>query len=415
MDFFNYKQDQLFAEDVSIEEIVSAHGTPCYIYSRATIERHWHAFNDAFEKHDHKICYSVKANGNLGILNLFTRLGSGFDVVSGGELQRVLKAGGKPEHIIFSGVGKTADEIQEALTLGIYCLNVESVSELERIQAISQSLNIQAPVSLRINPNIDAKTHPYISTGLKNNKFGIEFNKAKSLYLNRHQFSHVNFIGIDCHIGSQLTDLSPFLQALDILLALADELTAEGVPIEHLDLGGGLGVTYTDETPPLPSELSAKICARLDNRPYEIILEPGRAIMANAGILVTKVEYLKNHHDKHFAIVDAAMNDLIRPALYQARQTIVPVKPRKDVPAQSFDIVGPVCESSDFLAHDLTLSLKQNDLLAVRGAGAYGSVMSSNYNARRKAPEILVDGDRFHVIRERESFDDLIRHEKILP
>jgi diaminopimelate decarboxylase len=415
MDYFNYKDDVLHAEDLAIDEIVKKYGTPCYIYSRRTIERHWHAFNDAFGEHDHLICYAVKANSNLGILDVFARLNSGFDVVSGGELERVLLAGGSPKKIIFSGVGKTASEITHALKIGIHCINVESVSELNRIQAIASQLNIKARISLRINPNIDAKTHPYISTGLKNNKFGIEFNKAKTIYVNADSYSHLEFIGIDCHIGSQLTEISPFLDALDVLLSLADDLVKEGLTIEHLDLGGGLGVTYTDETPPLPDELAKQIRQKIDNRPYEIILEPGRAIMANAGILVTKVNYLKTHHDKYFAIVDAAMNDYIRPALYQADHQIIPVKPRVDAPQHQYDIVGPVCESGDFLGLDKALALKEGDLLAIRGAGAYGASMSSNYNTRQRAAEILVDGDTHYLIRERDSFETLIRHERLLP
>lgn len=415
MDYFNYHNNDLYAEEIPIKTLVEEYGTPLYIYSRRTIERHWHAFNNAFAKHRHLICYAVKANSNLGILNVFTALGSGFDVVSGGELERVLYAGGDPKKIIFSGVGKTSDEIAHALKIGIHCINVESQSELARIQAISQHLDIKAPISLRINPNIDAKTHPYISTGLKNNKFGIEFEKAKSIYLNAKDYTNLDFIGIDCHIGSQLTELSPFLEALDILIALADELVTKGHAIKHLDLGGGLGVKYTDESPPLPDALANKISEKIDNRPYDIILEPGRAIMANAGVLITKVEYLKTHHDKHFAIVDVAMNDYLRPALYQADHTIVPVQKDNEVKPIPYDVVGPVCESSDFLGINKTLSLKEGDLLAIRGAGAYGSSMSSNYNSRMRAPEVLVEGTEHHLIRERDSFETLIKHERLLP
>lgn len=414
MDYFDYKEDILHAEEVALPDMVKAYGTPLYVYSRRTIERHWHAFNNAFKKHNHLICYAVKANSNLGILSLFTQMGSGFDVVSGGELQRVLHAGGDPQKIIFSGVGKTHNEIQQAIQLKIHCINVESVSELKRVNHIAKKLNAKAPVSLRINPNIDAKTHPYISTGLKNNKFGIEFDKAKQLYLQASDFTHVNMIGIDCHIGSQLTELSPFLEALDILIDLADELVQNNIPIKHLDLGGGLGVTYTTEHPPLPHELAEKVSEKIDNRPYEIILEPGRAIMANAGILVTQVEYLKTHHDKHFAIVDAAMNDYIRPALYQADHAIIPIVRTPSLPVLKYDIVGPVCESSDFLGLNKSLQINEGDCIAIRGAGAYGASMSSNYNSRLRPAEILVDGETVHLIRERDTFDTLIQHEKTL-
>lgn len=414
MDYFDYNEDILYAEEVPLTELIQQYGTPLYVYSRRTIERHWHAFDSAFNKHDHLICYAVKANSNIGILSLFAKLGSGFDVVSGGELQRVLYAGGDPQKIIFSGVGKTTHELEQAIQLKIHCINVESVSELNRIQTVAQRMNLHASVSLRINPNIDAKTHPYISTGLKNNKFGIEFNKAKQLYLQNAEYTHLDFIGIDCHIGSQLTELSPFLEALDILLKLADELVDAGIPIKHLDLGGGLGVKYTNEHPPLPHELAEKVSNKIDKRPYQIMLEPGRAIMANAGLLITEVEYLKTHHDKHFAIVDAAMNDYLRPALYQADHSIIPVEIKQSLPTYTYDIVGPVCESSDFLGLNKPLQIEEGDYVAIRGAGAYGASMASNYNSRNRPAEVLVDGNRIHLIRERDTFDTQIKHEKLL-
>ncbi len=410
MDYFNYVNNELFAEQVPISDIAKTVKTPCYIYSQKTIERHWHAFNDALGQHDHLICYAVKANSNLAILNILNQMGSGFDVVSGGELFRALKVGADPKKIIFSGVGKTHDEIRMALDANILCINVESESELHQIEKISSEKNISAPVSLRINPDVDAKTHPYISTGLKENKFGIEYQKAKSLYLSHSHFPHINFIGIDCHIGSQLTSLAPFIAALDKLIILADELTSSGLAISHLDLGGGLGVTYHDEDPPAPFDLAKAIAKKVQNRPFKIILEPGRAIMANAGILVTNILHLKPHHEKNFAIVDAAMNDLLRPALYQAYQQIIPVIKSNDEPIP-FDIVGPVCESGDFLGHDRRLALREGDLLAIRGAGAYGFSMSSNYNSRPRVAEILVNEEHFRIIRHRESYEFLCQNE----
>lgn len=414
MDHFLYQNNQLMAEDVSVADIAKEYGTPLYIYSKATISRHWHAFNEALGAHPHIICYAVKANSNLSLLALFERLGSGFDVVSGGELKRVLHVNGAREKIVFSGVGKTHDEITLALKSRIACINIESVAELKRVEAISQSLGIKAPVSLRINPDIDAKTHPYISTGLKENKFGIAFDKARELYHQHAAFPNIAFIGIDCHIGSQLTELEPFILALRKQIRLADELNESGLAIKHLNLGGGLGVTYMDETPPEPKALALAVKNELENRPYELILEPGRAIMANAGILVTEVEYLKNHHQKHFAIVDAAMNDLLRPALYQAEQNIVEVSVNDHIEAQTYDIVGPVCESGDFLGKNRQLKITEGDLLAVRGSGAYGASMSSNYNSRMRAAEVLVDGNTIQLIRQRETFDDLIKNELLL-
>jgi len=412
MDYFNYKNAQLYAENVPVQDIAMQYQTPCYIYSKKTIIRHYNAFTNALGTHPHLICYAVKANSNLSILKLLVALGSGFDVVSKGELERVLHVGADPNKIIFSGVGKTENEINYALAQKIHCINVESVSELERIQQLSEQQNMIAPVSLRINPNINPKTHPYISTGLKDNKFGIDFNKAAGIYHNHKNYPNLNFIGIDCHIGSQITELPPFMEALDKLILLADELAkTEGLTIKHLDLGGGLGVSYKDEKPPEPNELAQSVKKRLANRPYQIILEPGRAIMANAGILLTKVEYVKPHHDKNFAIVDAAMTDLLRPALYQAWHNIIPVKQNNTPSAQLYDIVGGVCESGDFLGHARLLHIEENSLLAIRSCGAYGFSMSSNYNSRPKIAEIMVDDSKTQLIRRRETFNDMINNE----
>lgn len=412
MDYFNYQNKHLFAEELSVSDIVNKYGSPIYIYSKKTIIRHYHAFNDALGSHPHLICYAVKANSNIGILKILADLGSGFDVVSKGELQRALYAGADPAKIVFSGVGKTVEEIEFALSEKIHCINVESIAELNRIQEISAKQNITAAVSLRINPDINAQTHPYISTGLKDNKFGIAFDKASDIYHNYHKYPNIKFIGIDCHIGSQLTTLEPFMEALDRLIGLADQLAEkDGLSIEHLDLGGGLGVTYDNETPPDPAQLAAKVKQRLAERPYKIILEPGRSIMANAGILVTKVEYLKEHHEKYFAIVDAAMNDLLRPSLYQAWHNIISVDVNNSHPTRTYDVVGGVCETGDFLGHQRKLAIDESSLLAVRSAGAYGATMSSNYNTRPKLAEVLVDGSRSYLIRQRESFADMIKNE----
>jgi len=418
MDYFNYKNGELFAEDVAVSDIAKAYGTPCYVYSRATLERHWHAFDNAFNDQPHLICYSVKANSNIGILNLLARLGSGFDIVSVGELERVLKAGGDPEKVVFSGVGKRADEMKRALEVGIRCFNVESEDELERLNEVAGSINKVAAISIRVNPDVDAKTHPYISTGLKENKFGIDINTVEEVYARAARMPNIKVTGIDCHIGSQLTDVAPFMDALERLIALAKRLKDQGINIQHLDLGGGLGVRYKDETPPLPSDYTAQLFTNEHVKQYEILIEPGRAIAANAAILVTQVEYLKHGDDKSFAIVDAAMNDLIRPSLYQAWQEIIPLKQtRNDDPGENtrmYDIVGPICETGDFLGKDRKLDLKQGDLLAVRSAGAYGFTMSSNYNTRPRVAEILVDGDKTHVIRERETIDHLFANESII-
>ncbi|MDD1795651.1 diaminopimelate decarboxylase [Enterovibrio makurazakiensis] len=416
MDYFNYQDDgQLWAEELPLAQLAETYGTPLYVYSRATLERHWHAFNNAVGDHPHLICYAVKANSNLGVLNVLARLGSGFDIVSQGELERVLAAGGDPAKVVFSGVAKTADEMARALSLGIKCFNVESESELDRLNQVAGELGKVAPVSLRINPDVDAKTHPYISTGLKENKFGIAFDRAREVYQYAHSLPHLAIHGIDCHIGSQLTELAPFIESTDRLLALIDALRADGIQIKHLDVGGGLGVTYHDEKPPQPSEYAKALLDRLDNhQDIELVFEPGRAIAANAGVLLTKVEFLKHNAEKNFAIIDAAMNDLIRPALYQAWQDIVPLRPREGE-AKTYDLVGPVCETGDYLGKDRALVLEAGDLLAVRSSGAYGFVMSSNYNTRRRAAEVIVDGETAHLVRQREPLESLWQLEQVLP
>ena len=412
MDFFTYKDSQLYAEDVAVAEIAKTHGTPVYIYSRATIERHWHAFNNAVAKHDHLVCYAVKANSNLGVLSVLAKLGSGFDIVSKGELCRVIEAGGDPTKVVFSGVGKTSDEIRFALQQDIMCFNVESDAELDRINSVAGELGLRAPISIRINPDVDAKTHPYISTGLKANKFGIARDDALRVYKRAAAMPHLEVKGMDCHIGSQLTDITPFVDALERLLVLIDELAEHGIVISHLDVGGGLGVPYNDETPPHPNEYAAAMAAKMEGRDHlKLILEPGRAIAANAGILVTEVEFLKQGEEKNFAIVDAAMNDLLRPALYSAWQAIIPVQPRTDMATKKYDVVGPVCETGDFLGKDRDLAITPGDFLAVRSAGAYGFVMASNYNSRCRPPEIMVDAAETIVVREREEIKDLWKGE----
>lgn len=415
MDYFNYQDGHLCAEQVDLAELAEQFGTPTYVYSRATIERHWLAFDAALAGVEHLVCYAVKANSNLAVLNLMARLGSGFDIVSVGELERVIAAGGDPAKVVFSGVGKRADEIQRALEVGIHCFNVESESELERINAVAQMMGVKAPISLRVNPDVDAKTHPYISTGLKQNKFGIAIEQAPDVYLRAAEMSHLKVIGVDCHIGSQLTDVAPFVDALERVLKLVDDLYLKGIALTHIDLGGGLGITYRDESPPLPGDYIAPLLDRLAGRDLTVLIEPGRAIVGNAGVLLTKIEYLKHHEEKNFAIVDAAMNDLMRPALYQAWQSIIPVVPREDLTEQLYDIVGPVCETGDFLGKERSLSIREGDLLAVRSSGAYGFTMSSNYNTRPRAAEIMVDGDKFHVVRERETVPQLYTGEHLLP
>ncbi len=414
MDHFEYKQGELYCEDVAIAALAEQYGTPLFIYSRATLERHWHAFDSAFDGHDHLVCYAVKANSNLAVLNLLARLGSGFDIVSGGELQRVLLAGGKPECIVFSGVGKLANEIETALQLDILCFNVESEQELDRINEIAGRMKKTARISFRVNPDVDAKTHPYISTGLKDNKFGVPFANAEQVYLKASGLKNIEIIGMDCHIGSQLTELSPYIDAFDRLLELIERLRKQGINIHHLDLGGGLGIRYRDEEPPLPAEWASALRDRLKNFDGTVVIEPGRAIAGNAGILVSRVNYLKHGADKNFAVIDAAMNDLIRPSLYGAWQEIIRVEQDSDASEKVYDVVGAICESSDFLGKDRALSLEQNDLLAIRSSGAYAFGMASNYNTRVRAAEVMVDGDQHYCVRVRESFDDLIRGESML-
>lgn len=416
MDHFQYQHNELRAEQVPLSQIAAQFGTPTYVYSRATIERHYQAFTAAAGQHPHLVCYAVKANSNIALLNVLARLGSGFDIVSEGELRRVLQAGGDPAKVVFSGVGKTESEIEFALNAGIKCFNVESIPELDRIQLVAARLGKVAPISIRVNPDVDAKTHPYISTGLKANKFGIDINLAPAMYQRAASLPNLQVVGVDCHIGSQLTETQPFLDALDKLLALVDKLAAAGIVLQHLDIGGGLGVTYADETPPHPAEYAAKVIERLANYPHlTLVFEPGRAIMANAGVLLTKVEFLKPGQEKNFAIVDAAMNDLIRPALYSAWMNIIPVQLKPQLASQTYDVVGPVCETSDFLGKDRQLAIEPGDLLVVRSAGAYGFTMSSNYNSRPRAAEVLIDGDVVHLARQREQWDDLWRGEQLLP
>ncbi|MBO2622033.1 diaminopimelate decarboxylase [Shewanella algae] len=414
MDHFQYQAQALYAEDCAVADLAAQYGTPLYVYSRATLERHWHAFDRAVASHPHLICYAVKANSNLAVLNVLARLGSGFDIVSGGELTRVITAGGDPAKVVFSGVGKTAAEMKLALELGIYCFNVESRAELELLNEVAGSLGKQAPVSLRINPDVDAGTHPYISTGLKENKFGIAMDEAEEAFLQVQSLPHLAIKGADCHIGSQLTELRPFLDAMDRMLALIDRLAEKGIVIEHLDVGGGLGVTYGEETPPQPDKYAAALLERLGERPLKLIFEPGRAIAANAGIFVTQVLFQKENAGKHFAIVDGAMNDLIRPSLYSAWQQIIPVQPREGE-SREYDIVGPVCETGDFLGKSRALVLQAHDLLAVRSSGAYGFVMSSNYNTRPRAAEVMVDGSEHYLVREREKLEQLWQGEHLLP
>lgn len=413
MDHFQYRGGALYAEDVPLAEIAGRFGTPCYVYSAATIRRHYRVVEEALAPHPHLICYSVKANGNLGVLGLLADLGAGFDIVSVGELERVLAAGGDPGKVVFSGVGKRADEIVRALEAGIRCFNVESETELERLNEIAGRLGQTAPVSLRVNPDVDARTHPYIATGLRDNKFGIDIARAEEVYAEAGALPHVDVVGVDCHIGSQLTDTGPFEDAVVRVLALVDRLAGRGIAVRHLDVGGGLGIPYRDETPPSPAEYAEAIRALVAGRELELLVEPGRVIVGNAGVLLTRVELLKPGEHKNFAIVDAAMNDLLRPALYGAWQEIVPVA-ESGGERRTWDVVGPVCETADFLGRDRELALAEGDLLAVRSAGAYGFVMASNYNGRPRPPEILVDGDAAHEVRARETVADLMRGERRL-
>jgi diaminopimelate decarboxylase len=417
MDFFHYKEQQLFAEEVAVADIAKQYSTPCYIYSKKTFERHYHAFTDAAEGHPHLVCYAVKANSNIAVLNVLAKLGAGFDIVSKGELARVIEAGGDPSKVVFSGVAKTSDEIKFALSHNIKCFNVESVAELKRISHVAHEMNKTARISIRVNPDIDAKTHPYISTGLKENKFGIDIKQAFEVYQLAYALPALEVVGVDFHIGSQLTEVEPFLAALDKVLALIEQLKSAGIELDHLDIGGGLGVPYDSEKPPHPSAYAAEVKTKLTNYPdLELVFEPGRAIAANAGILVTQVEYLKPSQEKHFAIVDAGMNDMLRPSLYQAWQNIIAVSPRNDdTPTHCYDVVGPVCETGDFLGKDRPLAIQAGDLLAQRSAGAYGFTMSSNYNSRPRAAELMVDGNKCYVIRQRESLQSLWQGEQLLP
>jgi diaminopimelate decarboxylase len=411
---FTRQNDRLHVEDVPLQRIADEFGTPTYVYSKKALQDAYDEFANALQDVDALVCYAVKANSNLGILSLFARLGAGFDIVSGGELRRVLKAGADPAKVVFSGIGKTTDEMAFALEAGIHCFNVESAPELERLNAVAGSVGKRAPISLRVNPDVDAKTHPYISTGLKENKFGVAYAHALSLYRLAASLPHLKVVGIDCHIGSQLLEVSPFVEALDKVLALVDALASDGIVIEHLDLGGGLGIRYRDEAPPKVADYLAPILARLHGRKLKLILEPGRRLVGNAGLLLTRIEYLKLGDEKNFAIIDAAMNDLARPALYDAWHDIVPVQ-AKTTTERVYDVVGPVCESGDFLGRARPLSVEAGDLLAVLSAGAYGMAMSSNYNSRPRAAEVLVDGRRAHVVRKRETFESLYANESLLP
>ena len=416
MDFFQYQHHQLMAENLPVKQLAEQFGTPLYIYSKATLERHWHAFDKAFGEHPHLVCYAVKSNPNIAILNVMAKLGSGFDIVSQGELERVLAAGGDPAKVVFSGVAKSEPEITRALEVGIRCFNVESEAELLRINEVAGRLGKTAPISLRVNPDVDAHTHPYISTGLKENKFGVSVEQAREVYKLAATLPNIKIVGMDCHIGSQLTELQPFLDAVDRLIVLMEQLKQDGIALKHLDLGGGLGVTYTDETPPHPTEYAKALWEKLNAfSELEIIVEPGRAITANAGILVTKVEYLKSNESRNFAIVDAGMNDMIRPALYQAYMNILEIDRTLAREEKIYDVVGPICETSDFLGKQRKLAIAQGDYLAQRSAGAYGASMSSNYNSRPRTAEVMVDGDKAYLIRRREALNELWQLESLLP
>ena len=415
MTAFAYHSGQLCVEGMVLAEIAKQFGTPCYVYSRSAIEQRWRAFDSALTTQKHLICYAVKANSNLAVLNVMVRLGSGFDIVSVGELERALKAGGEPGKIVFSGVGKKADEMQRALEVGIKCFNVESLAELDRLNQVAGAMGKVAPVSLRVNPDVDAETHPYIATGLKENKFGIAFNDALTGYEKAASMANLNVVGIDCHIGSQITSMSPFNDALNRLLELVQKIEATGIVLEHIDVGGGLGICYRDETPPSAREYADEVCARFANIDHELILEPGRSIVGNAGVLLTQVEFLKQTPDRNFAIVDAAMNDLLRPSLYSAWHDILPLSKQETEVTEQVDIVGPICETGDFLGKERHLSLQQGDLLAVLSAGAYGFTMASTYNSRPKICEVMVDGDEVFEIRRRETIEELMTGELLLP
>ncbi len=416
MDFFQYKNNQLMAENLPVKQLAEQFGTPLYVYSKATLERHWNAFNNAFGEHPHLVCFAVKSNPNIAILNVMAKLGSGFDIVSQGELERVLAAGGDAAKVVFSGVAKSHQEIARALEVNIRCFNVESEAELLRINQIAGDMSKIAPISLRVNPDVDAHTHPYISTGLKENKFGVSVEQAREVYKLAATLPNIKIVGMDCHIGSQLTELKPFLDAVDRLIVLMEQLKQDGIHLKHLDLGGGLGVTYTDETPPHPTEYAKALWEKLSAfSELEIIVEPGRAITANAGILVTKVEYLKSNESRNFAIVDAGMNDMIRPALYQAYMNILEIDRTLAREEKIYDVVGPICETSDFLGKQRKLAIAEGDYLAQRSAGAYGASMSSNYNSRPRTAEVMVDGDKAYLIRRRETLNELWQLESLLP
>jgi len=414
MNAFNYRDGQLFAEGVALSAVAERFGTPTYVYSRAHIEAQYRSYTDALQGAEHLVCFAVKANSNLGVLNVLARLGAGFDIVSGGELERVLAAGGRADRVVFSGVGKTREDMRRALEVGVHCFNVESVDELERLQLVAAELGKTASISLRVNPDVDAGTHPYISTGLKENKFGIAIADAEAIYVRAAQLPNLEVVGVDCHIGSQLTTVEPFLDALDRLLDLVDRLADCGIHLRHLDLGGGVGVRYRDEEPPLVADYIKAIRERVGKRDLALVFEPGRYIVANAGVPLTRVEYLKHTEHKDFAIIDAAMNDLIRPALYQAWMGVSAVIPREGE-GRAYDLVGPICETGDFLGKDRVLNLAEGDLLAVQSAGAYGFVMSSNYNTRGRCAEILVDGDQAFEVRRRETIAELYAGESLLP
>lgn len=411
MNFFSYQHNVLHVENVSLQNLAETFSTPCYVYSKNALKEAYEQFRQGFAGSNHLVCFAVKANPSLAILNLFAKLGSGFDIVSGGELARVLAAGGDPKKVVFSGVGKTKAEMQAALEAGIFCFNVESASELTRLNQVAGEMGKKAPVSLRVNPNVDAKTHPYISTGLKNNKFGVAYQEALPLYLNAAAMPNIEIHGVDCHIGSQITELSPFLDAFDRVLALVDALQANGITIEHIDLGGGIGICYQDEAPPAFNDYAKAMLQKLGTRKVKLVFEPGRALVGNAGILLTKVEYLKHTEAKNFAIVDAAMNDLMRPALYEAFHDIKNVQVSQQAEKHTYDIVGPVCESGDFLGRDRTLALSEGDVLAIMSAGAYGMSMSSNYNTRPRAAEVMVEGENVQLIRRREEVNELFSNE----
>lgn len=415
MNHFTYREGSLYAENVAVSAIAATHGTPCYVYSRAALEAAFMEYRQALAGAEHLICYAVKANSNLAVLNVLARLGAGFDIVSGGELERVVAAGGDPGKIVFSGVSKKPAEMARALELGIHCFNLESAGELEVLNRVAGELGRVAPVSVRVNPDVDARTHPYISTGLRENKFGLTTDEALRVYQRAALLEHIEVVGLDCHIGSQLTDISPFLDALHRLLGLVDALAEQGIAIRHLDLGGGLGVRYRDEAPPSIADYIGAIREVLGARKLQLLFEPGRSIAANAGLLVMQVEYLKSTPDHHFALVDAAMNDMIRPALYQAWLDIQRVEQNDTGQVAQWDVVGPVCETGDFLGKARTLALSPGDLLAMFGAGAYGFTMSSNYNSRGRAPEVMVDGDAMYLVRPRETLADLLRGETCLP